>query len=106
MKPVLWMDYLVIICFMALSLGVGFYFMRFNKGAADFFKGGNKIPWLISGLSAFMTGFSAWRIVNRQPSCIPQHIDWTLPGEFPSYDPVLQRVRAETATGAAMDPPG
>jgi SSS family solute:Na+ symporter len=60
MKPVLWMDYLVIICFMALSLGVGFYFMRFNKGAADFFKGGNKIPWLISGLSAFMTGFSAW----------------------------------------------
>ncbi len=45
---------------MALSLGVGFYFMKFNKGASDFFKGGNKIPWLVSGLSAFMTGFSAW----------------------------------------------
>jgi len=60
MKPVLLVDYLVIIIFMALTLGVGFYFMRFNKGASDFFKGGNKIPWLISGLSAFMTGFSAW----------------------------------------------
>ncbi len=60
MKSVLWLDYLVIVIFMMLSLGVGFYFMKFNKGASDFFKGGNKIPWLISGLSAFMTGFSAW----------------------------------------------
>jgi SSS family solute:Na+ symporter len=60
MKPVLWMDYSVIVIFMVLTLGVGFYFMKFNKGASDYFKGGNKIPWLISGLSAFMTGFSAW----------------------------------------------
>jgi len=60
MKPVLLLDYIVIIVYLALSLGVGFYFMKFNKGASDFFKGGNKIPWLVSGLSAFMTGFSAW----------------------------------------------
>ena len=60
MKPVIMLDYLVIIIYMAITLGVGFYFMKFNKGASDFFKGGNQIPWLVSGLSAFMTGFSAW----------------------------------------------
>ncbi len=60
MKPVEMLDYFVIIIYMVITLGVGFYFMKFNKGASDFFKGGNQIPWLVSGLSAFMTGFSAW----------------------------------------------
>ncbi len=60
MKNVLTLDYIVVIVYMLISLGVGFYFMRFNKNAADFFRGKNKIPWLVSGLSAFMTGFSAW----------------------------------------------
>jgi SSS family transporter len=60
MKSVILLDYMVIAVYMMIILGVGFYFMRFNKGASDFFKGGNKIPWLVSGLSAFMTGFSAW----------------------------------------------
>ncbi|MCF6268465.1 MAG: hypothetical protein L3J41_02005 [Melioribacteraceae bacterium] len=60
MKSVEMLDYFVIVLYLLISLGVGFYFMKFNKGASDFFKGGNKIPWLVSGLSAFMTGFSAW----------------------------------------------
>jgi solute:Na+ symporter, SSS family len=60
MKIVNLLDYVVIFVYMMITLGVGFYFMRFNKGAADYFKGGNKIPWMVSGLSAFMTGFSAW----------------------------------------------
>ncbi len=45
---------------MLLMLGVGFYAMRFNRGAADYFKGGNRIHWLAAGLSSFMSGFSAW----------------------------------------------
>ncbi len=60
MKPVQMLDYIVILAYMLITLGVGVYFKNFNKGAADFFKGGNQIPWLVSGLSAFMTGFSAW----------------------------------------------
>ncbi len=60
MKPVQMLDYVVILAYMLITLGVGVYFKKFNKGAADFFKGGNQIPWLVSGLSAFMTGFSAW----------------------------------------------
>jgi solute:Na+ symporter, SSS family len=53
-------DFAVITVYMALMLGIGFYAMRFNRGAADYFKGGNRIHWLAAGLSSFMAGFSAW----------------------------------------------
>jgi len=45
---------------MALMLGIGYFSMRLNTGAADYFKGGNRIHWLAAGLSSFMSGFSAW----------------------------------------------
>jgi solute:Na+ symporter, SSS family len=45
---------------MVLNLAIGIYFMRFNKGASDYFRGGNRIPWLVAALSSFMSGFSAW----------------------------------------------
>jgi SSS family transporter len=54
------LDYFVIAVYMALMLGIGVYSSRFNKGASDYFKGGNRIPWLVAGLSSFMSGFSAW----------------------------------------------
>ena len=60
MKSVNAVDYLVIAAYMALMLGIGFYSARFNKGASDYFKGSNRIPWLVAGLSSFMSGFSAW----------------------------------------------
>jgi SSS family transporter len=45
---------------MLLMVGIGVYAMRFNRGASDYFKGGNRIHWLAAGLSSFMSGFSAW----------------------------------------------
>jgi hypothetical protein len=39
-----------------LMVVVGLYVMRFNRGAAEYFRGGNRIPWLIAGLSCFMSG--------------------------------------------------
>jgi SSS family transporter len=59
-KAVSTVDYVVIALYMALMLGIGFYAARFNRGASDYFKGGNRIPWLVAGLSSFMSGFSAW----------------------------------------------
>jgi len=53
-------DYTVIGCYAILMVLVGLYVMRFNRGAADYFRGGNRIPWLVAGLSSFMAGFSAW----------------------------------------------
>jgi len=59
-KTVNAVDYAVIAIYMVLMLGIGFYAARFNKSASDYFKGSNRIPWLVAGLSSFMSGFSAW----------------------------------------------
>ena len=53
-------DYAVIVCYVLLMVGVGLYVMRFNSTASEYFRGGSRIPWLVAGLSAFMSGFSAW----------------------------------------------
>src|SRR6185369_7394287 len=53
-------DYIVIICYILLMIGVGLFVMRFNRSASEYFRGGSRIPWLVAGLSAFMSGFSAW----------------------------------------------
>lgn len=53
-------DYLVIGFYAVLMILVGIYVARFNRSAAEYFRGGNRIPWLVAGLSSFMAGFSAW----------------------------------------------
>jgi SSS family solute:Na+ symporter len=53
-------DYAVIGCYAVLMIIAGIYVMKFNRGAAEYFRGGNRIPWLVAGLSSFMAGFSAW----------------------------------------------
>jgi SSS family solute:Na+ symporter len=60
MKSVATVDYVVIAVYMALMVGIGVYAARFNKTASDYFRGANRIPWLVAGLSSFMSGFSAW----------------------------------------------
>ncbi|MBA7625542.1 MAG: sodium/solute symporter [Calditrichaeota bacterium] len=59
--PKLWfIDYAVMVCHLLLMVGVGFFFYRYVKSANDFFKSSNRLPWWVAGLSAFMSGFSAW----------------------------------------------
>src|SRR5215471_14415085 len=53
-------DYIVIALYGLLMVLVGLYVLRFNRGAAEYFRGGSRIPWLVAGLSCFMSGFSAW----------------------------------------------
>ncbi len=60
MRTAIAIDYAIIVIYMLLMLGIGIYFMRFNQGASDYFKGGNRIPWLVAGISSFMSGFSAF----------------------------------------------
>src|SRR6202030_3995379 len=55
-----YVDYLVIAVYALLMVRVGFYVLRFNRGAAEYFRGGSRIPRLVAGLSCFMSGFSAW----------------------------------------------
>ncbi len=53
-------DYIVVIFYFILMLAIGVYLSRRQGSANDYFAGGNKIPWWISGVSLYMTNFSAW----------------------------------------------
>lgn len=53
-------DYLVIVLYLCLMLGVGGIFARMMKGGKDFFVGGRRIPWWAAGISLYMSLFSAW----------------------------------------------
>jgi SSS family solute:Na+ symporter len=57
-------DYLVIGAYLVMVLLTGFYVSRFNKQSSDYFKGGGHIPWGLSAVSLFISGFSAFMFVG------------------------------------------
>ncbi len=67
-------DYIVIGFYLILMLGIGYYFSRFMKGGKDFFVGGNLIPWWVSGVSLYMTMFSAWTFTGA--ASFVYHTSW------------------------------
>lgn len=53
-----WLDYGVIVLFLLVMVGIGFYSKNTVKTAEDFYIGGGKIPWWLSGISHHVTGYS------------------------------------------------
>jgi SSS family solute:Na+ symporter len=60
MKSANYVDLIVVVCYFLFMLGIGFYFMRVNKGGKQYFTGGSMIPWWMSGMTMYMANFSAW----------------------------------------------
>ena len=56
-------DWAAVAVYLMIITGIGIYFGRYMRKVADFFKGGNEIPWWLSGISSYMTGFSAFVFV-------------------------------------------
>ena len=61
MKPI---DIFVIVIYLALMAGVGFYFMRRNKDADAYFKAGGRLPWWVVSLSIYATMFSSITFIS------------------------------------------
>lgn len=55
----------VLVFYTLLLVGLSFYFTRFIKTSEDFFRASQQTPWWVSGLSFFMTAFSAAVFVGR-----------------------------------------
>lgn len=60
MKSANLLDLIVVIIYFLFMLGIGFYFIRVNKGGKQYFTGGSMIPWWMSGMTMYMANFSAW----------------------------------------------
>ena len=52
-------NWTVLALYLLGMLGMGIFFMRREKGADDFFKGGGRIPWWAAGISIYATMLSA-----------------------------------------------
>jgi SSS family solute:Na+ symporter len=53
-------DWIIIISFLLLSLGIGLYYRQnAGKSMSDFFLGGRNLPWYIAGVSMVATTFAA-----------------------------------------------
>ena len=58
------LDYVVVALYAGLVLAAGFVVSRFNRQTSDYFKGGGHIPWGLSAVSLFISGFSAFMFVG------------------------------------------
>jgi len=56
-------DYGLIGLYFVIIIWVGFYAARQNRTTDEYFKGGGKIPWVIAGLSNWVSGYSAFMFV-------------------------------------------
>ena len=63
MSNVYWLDYSMIIVYMAAVLGIGFYFSRNEKNSEDYLLGGRNMPYIAIGLSCMMSLLSSISIV-------------------------------------------
>ncbi len=58
------LDSLMIGVYLCGMVAMGFYFIRRRRNAADYFRGGNRIPWWAAGMSLFATGASAISLMS------------------------------------------
>jgi len=56
-------DYGLIALYFVIVIWVGVYSAKKNRGTEDYFKGGGQVPWVLAGLSNWVSGFSAFMFV-------------------------------------------
>lgn len=54
-----WIEYAVIVAYLALMIAIGIVFKNFSKSSGDYFRGNSRGTWWIVGMSSFMAGISA-----------------------------------------------
>lgn len=62
-NPLTVADYALIAGYFAVLLVIGFYFAGKMRSMSDFFAGGKQVPWWLSGISFWMSSFSAFSFV-------------------------------------------
>ena len=58
------LDVTIIVCYSAVTVGVGLWFARKTRGTTEFFLAGRKLVWPVIGLSLFATNISTEHLVG------------------------------------------
>ena len=59
-----WIDHSVVALYLVAMLWISVWFARRKQSANDYFRGGNRIPWWVSGMSLFATFASAISLMS------------------------------------------
>jgi len=54
-----WINSLTLVVYLLIMVGIGVFFSFRNRSTDDFFRGGQRIPWWVAGLSIFATMLSS-----------------------------------------------
>lgn len=54
-----WLDHSMVAAYLVAMIGMSVWFSRKKQDSNDYFRGGNRIPWWVSGMSLFATFASA-----------------------------------------------
>ena len=69
------LDWVALLSYLAVIVGIGFYFARREKTTEDYFLAGRRIPWWAATLSIFSTHLSAITFMGIPASAY--HDNWT-----------------------------
>ncbi len=69
------LDYVVIVLYLLIVAGIGFWASRGQRNTEDYFLGGHKIPWWAAGLSLIATATSALTFMGAPVQSLKG--DWT-----------------------------
>lgn len=56
-------DYVVILGYCVLVVGIGLWFRKRLSSVSDYFAGGHQLPWWLAGISHYMSSFSAFSFI-------------------------------------------
>lgn len=59
-----WKDHTVVVLYLVAMLWMSVWFARRKQNSNDYFRGGNRIPWWVSGMSLFATAASGISIMS------------------------------------------
>src|SRR3954467_10538828 len=76
-----WIDYLIMLIYLAFVLGIGFALKRFMKTSEDFFLSGRSIPAWVCGLAFISANLGAQGVMGRgawgaKYGIAPSHFYW------------------------------
>lgn len=78
-----WLNWTVLVIYLLGMLLLGYFFMKRESGADDFFKGGGRIPWWAAGISIYATMLSALTYMSIPAKAYT--LNWT-------YYPILATI--------------
>ena len=70
-----WLDHSMVAAYLLAMVGMSVWFARRKQDSNDYFRGGNRIPWWVSGMSLFATFASAISMMAMPGKAFAS--DWT-----------------------------